>query len=398
MDIFKKSQQISGELKETYRLLHKNAETGFELSKTASIVTQKLKEIGVDFDTDGKIIICDIGKKDGEAFLLRADMDALPIAEESGVEFASQNGNCHACGHDMHTAMLLGCARLLKENEDMLQGKVRLLFQPAEEILEGAKYAISKGVLDGVCAGMMLHTMTATPFGTGTAVISSQGITAPSADYFTITIKGRGGHGSSPHNCIDPITATAHLVVALQEILAREVPPSQPTALTIGEIHGGNAHNIIPESVTLKGTVRCFDEKLREFLKCRIEELSQSVAKAFRATSTITYDSGCPSLLNDKSVSEIAYETVEKLLGKEQVFTSDEVSKNSSLSSGSEDFAYISHKIPTVMVALSAGSNADGYEYPLHNPKVKFDEKALPYGTAIYTAIACEYLNKKSGE
>ncbi len=398
MDIFKNAQTLSDELKEIYHKLHKNAEVGFELTETIKITTSYLDETGVKYQTDGKYILCEIGKDNGETFLLRADMDALPIREESGLSYASQNGNCHACGHDMHTTMLLGAVKLLKSSENMLKGKVLCLFQPAEETLQGAKYVLERGMLDNATAGMMLHTMTATTFETGTAIVSSAGESAPSADYFTIKINGRGGHGSAPHLCIDPILTSAHLITALQELNSREIPQNKPFVLTIGEIHGGNAHNIIPDQVTLKGTFRTFDEKIRQTVRTRLCEITKSVSQTFKATSEVTFDNGCPTLLNDNEVSESVHQTLTRLLGKEKVLMSDEVNKSSSFGNGSEDFAYISHKIPTVMVAVSAGKSSDGFEFPLHNPKVRFDENAIIYGTAIYTASAIEYLNKKGGE
>lgn len=395
MDILKQAQTLSDELKEIYQQLHQNPELGFELEKTIGIITSYLDKINVKYHTDGKFILCEMGKNEGETFLLRADMDALPISEESGLPYASQNGNCHACGHDMHATMLLGAVKLLKDAD--LKGKVLCLFQPAEEILQGAKYVLDKGVLDNVTAGMMLHTMTAMPFETGTVIVSSAGESAPSADYFTIKIKGKGGHGSSPHLCTDPILASANLITSLQALNSREIPQNKPFVLTFGEIHGGEAHNIIPDHVTLKGTFRTFDENIRQTVRTRLCEISQSVSETFKATSEVTFDSGCPTLLNDKNVSECVHKTLVNLLGKDKVFTSDEVNKNSSLGAGSEDFSYISHKIPTVMVAISAGKNADGFSYPLHNPKVKFDQNAIPFGTAVYTASAIEYLNKKGG-
>lgn len=381
LELAKNSSQLFSQI---YEELHMNAETGFDLAKTTAIVSKYLNSFGIENYTDGKYVFCDIGDKTAPATLLRADMDALPMREESGVPFSSQTESFHGCGHDMHTSMLLGAAKLLKENEKQLTHRVRLLFQPAEEILKGAEYVINQGVLDGVKNAVMIHVMTAVPFETGTVIVSSGGVSAPAVAYFTVKVKGQGGHGSSPQLCVDPISTACRIVTALDELSSREFSSFQPFTLTVGEIHGGNAHNVIPNEVIFRGTVRCYDEAQREELKFRICEISENIACAFRAQAEVAFDSDCPSLLNDGEVSDKMQKILVSNLGKEKVFTSAEISKNSKLSSGSEDFAFISRKVPSVMMGLSAGSVKDGFEYPLHNPKVTFDKDAISYGAAVY--------------
>lgn len=400
MDILKEAKDLSEKLTKIYRTLHQNAETGFDLDVTKAIVKEKLSEIGCDFEEKGGGITVLLGKKEGKAFLLRADMDALPVLEESGVDFSCKNGNMHACGHDLHTTMLLGAAEILKKHEDELNGTVKLVFQPAEEILSGSKAMIKDGVLENpeVYAGMMIHVMTAAPFQTGTVIVSSGGITAPSADYFTVKVTGRGCHGSSPHTGVDPINAAAHTVIALEEIISREIPPAQPAALTVGSINGGSAANIIPEEVVLTGSVRCFDEQLREFLKNRIVEISNGEAKTFRAKSEVTFDRGCPALQNDEKVSQSVFYSLKSVLGEGRVYTTAMLSQSSDtkeMSGGSEDFAYFSHEIPTVMIAICAGKKEEGYEYPLHNSKVKFDQEALSFGAAAYASAALGWFSSE---
>lgn len=398
-DVLTSAKALENELFETYKLLHKNAEVGFDLPATMTIIKNKLDEYGIAYEEHDSFITATIGNNEGKTFLLRADMDALPMKEESEVDYACQNGNHHACGHDMHTTMLIGASKILNDHKNELKGRVKILFQPAEELLKGADYVIRNGALENpqVDGGMMIHVMTNTPFETGTCVVSSGGVTAPSADYFEIKVSGNGCHGSSPHTGVDPVLTACNIVVAIQEITSREIPASQPCVITVGSIQGGNAHNIIPDEVMIKGTMRCFDEDIRAFAKKRIEEISNGVAKAFRAVAETEYTSGCPSLMNDNTVSEIVFKGISEVNGTDKTFTSKQLSENSdskNLTTGSEDFAYISREIPAVMVALSAGKTSDGYEFNLHNPKVKLDMGAIPYGVSAFVSGAFAFLKE----
>ncbi|MGN1201751.1 MAG: M20 family metallopeptidase, partial [Eubacterium sp.] len=223
------------------RKLHQNPETGFDISNTLSFVKSELIGMGIEPIDCGRAGIVALvgGKKKGKVFLLRADMDALPIEEKSDVEFASQNGNMHACGHDMHTSMLLGAARLLKAHEDEIEGTVKLMFQPAEEIFEGSNDMIESGLLENpkVDAALMIHVMAGIPFEPGTVIVSAPGVSAPAADYFEITVQGKGCHGSMPNTGVDSITAAAHIIINLQEIHARELALNERAVLTVGTIN-----------------------------------------------------------------------------------------------------------------------------------------------------------------
>lgn len=387
------AKELQQDLVAFRRTLHGYAETGFDLMKTSTFVKEKLMEFGYNPKDCGDCgVVADVGlTQNKSAVLLRADMDALPITEETGLPFSAQNGNMHACGHDMHTAMLLGAAKLLKEREKHIKTRVRLLFQPAEELLQGARQMLEKGVLHrpAVQSAMMLHVLTGVGLPSGVIVVSSGGVSAPAADYFTIQVQGKGCHGSMPHDGVDALSAAAHIYIALQEITAREISLAKPAVLTIGKMDGGRAPNVLPDSALLQGTMRTYDEQTRARLKKRISEIARAVAGGMRAKATVTFDSGCPTLKNDESVSQTAHAALSALFGKEKVFTSEQLNGgNRASGGGSEDFSYISHKVPSVMIALSAGGEREGFTYPLHHPKADFDENVLYIGSAVYVAAA----------
>ena len=400
-NLIKEAKGLSDWMVAHRRHLHRHAETGFNLENTKKYVREQLTEMGYVPQDCGKCgLVATVGKKPGKVFLIRGDMDALPFQEQSGVDFASDNGNMHACGHDMHTAMMLGAAKLLKEHEDEIKGTVKLMFQPAEELLAGARDMIDAGVLQNpdVDGAMMLHVMAGMPFAPGTAIVSAPGVSAPAADYFEIKVQGKGCHGSMPNTGVDPLNAAAHILIALQEIHARELGINDSAALTFGSFHGGSTANAIPDEVVMQGSMRSYDQDVQEQLKTRLQEISCGIAETFRAKATVTFTSGCPTLLNDEALSLEVERYAKELLGEQGAFSVRELnardtSKSSSKSSGSEDFAYVSHQVPTIMVALAAGNPASGYSYPQHHPKVRFDETALPYGCALYTYTALSWLS-----
>ena len=395
-DIVSDAKKLQTELVEIRRDLHARAETGFDVGETLQYLEKQLLNLGYTPKRCGKAgLVASAGeKKGGKCFLLRADIDGLPIQEKTGASFACKRGNMHACGHDLHAAMLLGAAKLLKQREEQLCGEVRLLFQPAEEILEGAKDVIDNGVLKGVDGAAMIHVLTDVEMPVGTLIVSNQ-VSAPAADFFTITINGKGCHGSSPWNGIDALTAAAHILLALQEIAARELSIAQPAVLTIGSLQTQPAGNVISDKAVMKGTLRAFDEEVRKRVKERMEKIARQVANAFRARVRICYDGGCPTLVNDEKTAVFAHEQMQALLGKGKVFLSTAVGeRDKAKSGGSEDFAYIAQKVPSVMMALAAGERKLGYGYPLHHPKTSFDEKALYVGCAAYAQIAIAYLEK----
>lgn len=394
--ILQETAALREEMKTYRRWLHSHAETGFDLTETKPYVKAALERMGYAVAQCGKAgLVTTVGKPGGKVILLRADMDALPIAEEADVEFACQNGRMHACGHDMHTAMLLGAAKVLKAHEGELDGLVKLMFQPAEEIFEGSKDMIASGVLDDPRpdAALMIHVAAGMPLPAGTVVVSAPGVSAPAADYFTIRVHGKGCHGSAPENGIDPLTAAAHILIALQEIHARELSASQEAVLTVGTFHAGEAGNAIPDTAVMSGTIRTYDEMTRAYLKERMTAIAQGVAGAFRTDALVSFGSGCPTLVNDKSLSEKVTAYLKELLGPGSAFTTAELSGGKpSRGGGSEDFAYVSHEVPSLMLALAAGEPSKGYPYPQHHPKVKFDESVLATGAAVFVDCAMHYL------
>ena len=395
------AQELAPEITRLRRALHRCAGVGFDIEDTIKIVSDELAALGLAPRRCGRagLVACVGGKRPGPVFLLRADMDALPIAEESGVDFAAQSGKMHACGHDMHTAMLLGAARLLKAHEDELCGTVKLMFQPAEETFEGASDMIASGLLEDPKpdAALMIHVMAGMPFAPGTAIVSAPGVSAPAADYFEITVRGKGCHGSMPNKGVDPLTAAAHILLALEQINARELAMGERAVLTVGTLHAGTAPNAIADSAVMGGTLRTFDEQTRTFVKERMTQIAASMAAALRAEASVTFGTGCPTLVNDADLAACAGRYVKELLGPERAFTVAELNAaggGASGSAGSEDFAYVSQAVPSVMLALAAGQPEQGYRWPQHHPKVKFDENALPGGAAVYAFCALRWLSE----
>ena len=372
------------------RYLHAHAETGFDLPETFAYVWQRLTDMGLAPRKCGQCgIVADIGRGE-KAVLLRADMDALAICEEAAVPFACKSGSMHACGHDLHTAMLLEAARILKAREDALHGTVRLMFQPAEEPLLGAADMLADGLLEEIepIAAFMIHVLTGLEIPVGTVIVSAPGVSAPAAGMFEVRIQGKGCHGAMPHTGVDPITAAAHTVLNLQQIQARELSIAQPCALTIGMLQSGDAANVIPDRAVLRGSYRAFEDDTGEYLRRRIGEIAGQTAAMFRASAETEMLGSCPTLLNDEGLSHAILAALRELLGQEKALLSSELGGGAAKMSGSEDFANITHRAPSLMVALAAGRPQEGYAHPAHHPQTMFDESALPVGAAVYACMA----------
>jgi amidohydrolase len=310
----------------------------------------------------------------------------LPMKEESGLEFSSENKFAHTCGHDMHTAMLLGAAKILKEHEGELNGIVKFMFQPDEEGLSGAKAMINAGILENpkVDAAFALHVASRlSPVG---MIAYAAGPISASSDIFRIEIKGCGGHGARPNLAIDPINTAAHIVIGLQEINARENNPLDPLVITVGSINSGYTSNIIPEQAVIEGSIRAYSKENRTMSKKRLEEISSSIAKAFRCECSVKYLNGTPSLFNNR---ELVAELQEYLA--EVVPAVVKMPPNMA----SEDFAYVVNEVPGVYMGIAAGGDDPIYKAGgQHNPNVVFNEEVLAYGTACFCNSAIKWLDK----
>lgn len=241
----------------------------------------------------------------------------------------------------------------------------------------------------------MIHVTAGTPMPAGMVIICPPGVSAPAADYFTITVQGKGCHGSAPHNGIDALTAAAHILLGLQEIHARELPSGEDAVLTVGTFQGGTAPNVIADTATLAGTIRTYSEQTRSFLKERMQSISRAIAEAYRASVTVEFGSGCPTLVNDKALGQLLDACLKETLGTNMVLNAADLG-GTMRGGGSEDFAYISQEVPSVMLALAAGHPDLGYPYPQHHPKVTFDESVLSTGAAAFVSCALGYLSRNN--
>ncbi len=380
------ARQIQREMVNDRRRLHRHPEVGNQLDKTVRYVAARLGAMGVTIREGfpAGLVATIGGKQKGPAILLRADMDALPIREQSGLPFAATNGNAHACGHDLHTAMLLGAARILKGYENQLPGTVILAFQPDEEGMTGAASMIDAGLLDRprVEAAIGMHVLAGHQ--EQGVLFVSEGPVMASSDRFRIRLRGRGGHGASPQDTIDPIQAGVHVHLALQGIVARENDPQNPLVITVGTFQAGSTANVIPEEAELTGTVRTLDTRVCHFARTRVEEIAQTTASAFRCTCEVIWESAVPALVNDPALTERVRKWITPVA--REVCTMPPVM-------GSEDFAWIARQVPSVFMFLSAGEpDAQGQVYPGHHPRVRFSENALSYGAAVMASCAANWL------
>ena len=398
--LLQQAAELQQELETARRDLHRHPETGFDLKYTKAYVKAELEKLGYTPAEVGRAGLVAIagGKKPGKCFLLRADMDALPLQEEADVEFASvYDGKMHGCGHDMHAAMLLGAARLLKEHENEIAGTVKLEFQPAEEIFQGSPDMLQAGLLENpaVDAAMMIHVLAGQPMPSGMLLIpAGGGITMASCEQYHITVKGRGGHGSMPHAAIDPITAAAQIHLALQEINSRELDGNDFGVFTTCRFSAGETSNVIPDTAEMWGTIRTTDPENRvgQLIKTRMTEIAQGVASAMRCQAEVEFADYCPCMLVDETLAGDGMKYMTELLGRDAFDMSRMTGGKAG--GGSEDFAFVSHRVPTLSMFLSAGNSQEGYQYGQHNPKVKYDDSVLYRGSAAYAYMAIRYLQE----
>lgn len=387
MNYYQRALELNEETIANRRYLHTNAETGLDMPKAKAFVMKKLKEYGLEPKECGYGVTAKLGKG-GKVLMLRADMDALPMPEESGEPFACPTGNeAHACGHDFHAAMLLTAAKMLKENESELEGTVKFMFQPAEETFEGGKNMIENGILENpkVDAALAYH-VAAGQMPVGIYMYNDNGTMMYSVDGFRITINGKGSHGAYPQKSIDPINVAVHVYLALEAIMAREVDPTKACVMTVGKFEAGTAANIIPDTAVLEGTIRSNDNEARQLMVRRMKETAQKTAECFGASADITMLSEVPPLICDPKLTDeiVGYM---KEIGIPNLTPYPEVS-----SSASEDFASIAEKVPATFMYLSAGYTDERGQYGAHNPKVQFNEDVCPIGSSCLAYCATQWL------
>ena len=387
MDVTPSLDKLQAEIEERFgerisalrRDIHRQPELGFDTEKTAQKVLDALEGLPLEIQTgvaQNGIVATLAGEGEGPVVGLRADMDALPITEETDLPFASEvEGKMHACGHDGHTSMLVGAAYALSGMRDRLNGTVKFFFQPAEEGGGGGRVMVEEGAADGLDSIFALHLWPGLPFGT---VATKEGAIMAAADAFEMEVRGTGGHGAMPHLSADAVVIAAHVVTALQTVVSREVDPVEPAVLTVGEIGAGTAFNVIPEKARLGGTVRTLNEDLRKNMPERIEAIAQGVARGMRADAHLDYTFSYPVTRNNAEVAGHVLRVAGGLFGEESV------QELANPSMGAEDFAYFLEKVPGAFVWLGVGRDVSG----LHTPQFAFDEKVLPRGSALLTALA----------
>lgn len=387
MNYYERALELKEETIANRRYFHQNAETGLDMPTAKAYVMNKLKEYGLVPKECGHGVSATVGCG-GKVILLRADMDALPMPEESGEPFACTNGAAHACGHDFHAAMLLTAAKMLKENESNLKGTVKFMFQPAEETFEGSKDMMEHGILENptVDAALAYHVSPGN-MPVGLYMYNSTGTMMFSVDGFKITVSGKGAHGAYPHNSIDPINIAVHVYLALEALIAREADPKAACVLTVGKFEAGTAANIIPDYAVLEGTIRSNDPTNRELLVRRMKEVADKTAQVYGGSASIEMISEVPPLICDPALTEEMVSYMQEMnLPNAQPYPGISAS-------ASEDFASIAEKVPSTFIYLSAGFTDNREVYPAHNPKVQFNEDVCPIGASCLAYCATQWLN-----
>ena len=388
MNIRSEIKDIEKNIIDWRRDFHQYPELGFDEHRTSKIIGETLKEMGLAPKMNvGKTgVTADLTFGDGPTIALRADMDALPMQEASGLDFSSKHdGVMHACGHDGHMAMLLGAAKVLTQNGDSFNGTVRFIFQPAEEGAGGARYMIEDGCLDGVDEIYGIHVWNYQPVG---EVGITDGPVLAAADMFKINIKGIGGHGAAPQGTVDAVIVASHLVQAIQTIVSRNTNPLESTVVTIGTINGGHNFNIIADEVTLSGTARAYTEENRNLIKTRMAEIIDGVAKTFGAEISFDYEDGYPPTINHTDPVNKVLKAAERVVGEKAGMPY--------LSMGGEDFSYYLQKIPGCFFFVGSAPNDQKlFETPHHCSHFTMDERALLVGPSIYLNLVDDLLGIK---
>ncbi|MEW5828427.1 MAG: amidohydrolase [Chloroflexota bacterium] len=396
-DLYNEAIELFDYTRSLRRDFHVHPELGFQEVRTAGVVARELKDLGLEVSTgvaETGVVALVEGSRPGPTVLARFDMDALPILEETGAEYASQNpGVMHACGHDGHTAIGLTVARLLNRHRDDLPGTVKLVFQPAEEGvvgpkgMGGAELMLDEGVLEAprVDYTLALHVWNEKPV--GWLGIASGPVMA-GAEFFKITVTGKGGHGAVPHASIDPVVASAHIITAIQSIVARNVAPLKAAVISVGSIHAGEAFNVIPQTVEMQGTIRTFELAVREAVLQRFEQVVRSTAESMGCTVEMEVKRVTPAMINDEAITRSV------LSAARQVFPAVEADTAPYVTMGSEDMAFMLEKAPGCYFFVGSANAEKGLNYGHHHPKFDIDEAALPRAAALMAAAVMEVAQK----
>jgi amidohydrolase len=389
IDFLSEAQELFGYTRDLRRDFHRHPELGFQEVRTAGIVARELTDLGLEVSTGvGKtgVVATLEGGSQEPVVLVRFDMDALPIQEETGAEYASQTpGIMHACGHDGHTAAGLAVARMLDAHKGDLKGTVKFVFQPAEEGLGGAEAMVADGVLENPRPdlSLSLHLWNDKPVGW---IGVTPGPAMSASDRFTVKIIGRGGHGASPYLAIDPVVAGAQVISALQNIVSRNVNPLESAVVTVTSMTGGEAFNVIPETIELKGTIRSFNPQVRKLVLERFEQITTGVAEAMSCRAEVELRRVTPAVVNDPEMAKRVQEVATRVFP-------DSMIDNQERTMGSEDMAYMMEDIPGCYFFVGSANHESGLDAAHHHPKFDFDESALPRAAALMASAVVEFLD-----
>lgn len=377
------------------RRIHHWPELGLDLPRTQAAVLEAIDGLGLDVRTGRaatSVVATLAGARPGPSVLLRADMDALPLREETGLPFASNvDGVMHACGHDAHVSMLVGAARLLAARRDRIAGRIVFMFQPGEEGYHGARVMIEEGLLDGAAppaGAFALHVTSHVPAG---VVATRPGPVLAAGDTFQIVVRGRGGHGSAPHDCLDPIPIACEMVQAFQTLVTRRVHVFDPAVITVGKIEAGTARNVIPETASLLGTIRTVSEATRAAVLEGVRRVAEGIAAAHGAETTVELIRGYPVTINDDGFARFVLDTAQAVLGAERARPMAHPIM------GSEDFSYVLQRVPGALAFLGTRPDA-GPAHPNHSNRMIVNEAALAAGVAMHAAVALRVLETAAGD
>ena len=387
MNIAEAARKYADYTIEMRRYFHKYPELSLQEENTAKKIREELTKMGIPFVTMANYgTVATIGgKKPGKCVLLRADMDALAVQEENDFDYASTKpGVMHACGHDSHSAMLLGCAKILKDMEDEINGTVRLCFQLSEENGQGAKLMIKEGLLDGVDACFAAHVWANVDSG---YVAVAPGPVMAGASLFEIEIKGKGSHGSAPHQGIDALTTGCAVVEELQKIISREIDPQDAAVISVGSFQSGTGWNIIADSAKLVGTTRCFSREVNAMLPEAMERVVKNVCEAHRCEGKLVYTPIVDPTINDEKMAKIAQGSVAKIFGENRI-------QYMKPTTGGEDFSEMMREIPGAICMIGVRNPEIDGVYANHHGKFKVDEEQMVKGAGLYAQMAVDYLNQ----